>query len=77
MSKKNEKNGFTRNYIGKGTQVKDLDILKVTVELDTALEYSHEYKGKKYLSFEVARMKQPDEFGKTHTCYVNVKNKAD
>lgn len=77
MTKKNEKNGFTRNYIGKGTKLKDFDILKVTVELDTALEYSHEYNGKKYLSFEVARMKQPDEFGKTHTCYVNVKNKAD
>ena len=32
-----------------------------------------EKNGVKYLSFEVAKLKQEDKFGRTHTCYYQTK----
>jgi hypothetical protein len=32
-----------------------------------------EKNGVKYLSFEVAKLKQEDKFGRTHTCYFQTK----
>lgn len=32
-----------------------------------------DYDGKEYLVFEVASLKEPDQFGKTHTAYVSKK----
>lgn len=69
-----KQNGFTKNYIGKGKQVKDFDITNVTIEMDDIEKYIHEFQGKKYLTFDVARMKEPDQFGKTHSVYVTTKN---
>jgi hypothetical protein len=30
-----------------------------------------DYKGKAYLVFEVASLKEPDQYGKTHTAYIS------
>lgn len=32
-----------------------------------------DYDGKAYLVFEVAALKEPDQFGKTHTAYISKK----
>jgi len=61
---------YIKNYIGKGTQNPKLDIVKVTLRMDQVLNFKHEYAGSEYITFEVAKMVQPDKFGRTHTAYV-------
>lgn len=62
-----------KNYIGKGRQVGNMDIVSVTLSLKVLQQIAHEYNGEMYVSFEVARMQQADKFGKTHTVYQVVK----
>ncbi len=62
---------YTKIYIGKGKKVANLDIIKVSFNLAAITELTHEFKGEQYLSFEVAKMKEPDQFENTHTVYVN------
>lgn len=66
-------NTFEKNYIGKGTQVENLDIVTVCINIDDAQQHIFEYEGKNYLRFELARMKETSKYGKTHTCYVSQK----
>jgi hypothetical protein len=61
---------FKKNYIGKGTQVENMNIVKVTLKVEELLQHKHEFKGKEYVTFEVARMQKPDDFDRTHTAYV-------
>jgi len=60
---------FKKNYIGKGTQVENFDIVRISVKKSELDKCSHEFEGETYVTFEVARMQQPDKYGKTHTCY--------
>jgi len=60
---------FKKNYIGKGTQVENMEIVKVTLKVEEILKHKHEYEGKDYITFEVAKMKQADNFNRTHTAY--------
>lgn len=67
---------FEKHYIGKGTQVNDLDIVKVVIPMEDALKATFEKNGITYISFEVARMKNPDKFNRTHTCYYQTKEQS-
>ncbi|HSI77520.1 MAG TPA: hypothetical protein VK957_16585 [Lunatimonas sp.] len=64
-------------YIGKRTQVKDLDIIRVSISKETLEEiikdHMVDYDGYEYLVFEVAALKEPDQYGKTHTAYISKK----
>lgn len=60
---------FEKIYIGKGKQVGDLNIVKVTLKLEDLQALAFEFEGTTYVSFEVAQMINPDNFGRTHTCY--------
>ena len=68
---------FEKNYIGKGTQVKDLDIVRVSISQERLQQIMNkemvDYDGKKYLVFEVAKLKQNDNYGRTHTAYISKK----
>ena len=64
---------FEKRYIGKGTQVANLDIVKVVLPVEGIEAAIFEKEGIKYLGFEVAKMKTPDKFGRTHTCYYQTK----
>ena len=64
---------YKKNFVGKGTQVENLPIAKCTVKVAELLKYVHQYEGEDYVSFEVAKMKAPDQFGRTHTCYYQTK----
>jgi hypothetical protein len=63
---------FTKNYIGKGKQVKGLQIVKFSFKVADITKFTHEYDGEDYLSFEIAKMKEPDKFGREYTAYVSV-----
>jgi hypothetical protein len=64
---------FEKHYIGKGTQVENLDIIKIVLPVEGLEKAVFEMNGVKYLSFEVAKLKQEDKFGRTHTCYYQTK----
>jgi len=67
---------YNKSYIGKGTQVANMDIVKVTLKVEELLKVTHEFQGVKYLTFELAKMQSKDDFGRTHTAYVSVKEDA-
>lgn len=60
---------YKKNYIGKGTQVPNMQITKVTLKVSELLKFKHEYEGEEYVSFEVAKMQQPDQYGRDYTVY--------
>lgn len=64
---------FAKMYIGKGKKNESYDIVTVSIDMEKAEPHIFEYKGKRYLRFEVATMKNPDEFNRTHTAYVSAK----
>jgi len=64
---------FEKHYIGKGTQINNLDIVKVVLPAEGIEAAMFEREGIKYLGFEVVKMKTPDQFGRTHTCYYQTK----
>lgn len=62
-------------YIGKGTQVKNFDMVNVTINVSQAEAHIFEYKGEKFLKITVAKTKATDKFGKTHAAYINTYSK--
>lgn len=72
----NNKKNYTRAYIGKGTAVAGLDIVKVSLKVEELLKVTHEFQGVQYLTFELAKMQSKDDFGRTHTAYVSVREDA-
>ncbi len=64
---------FEKHYIGKGTQVENFDIVRISVRKSELEKCSHDFEGETYVTFEVAKMQHPDQFGKTHTCYYQTK----
>ena len=64
---------FEKHYIGKGTQVENLDIIKIVLPVEGLEKAVFEKNGVKYLSFEVAKLRGEDKFGRTHTCYYQTK----
>ena len=67
---------YTKNYIGKGTQVENMDIVKITLKVEDILKHKHEYKDVEYITFEVAKMQKPDTFNRTHTAYITTKEEV-
>jgi len=68
---------FKKFYIGKGKQVEGLNIAKCTCRLEDLEQFSYEYDGVKYVTFEVAKMKQADNFGRDYTLYVSKKEETE
>ncbi len=62
---------FEKNYIGKGKQVASMDIVRISCRIEDIIKHAHQYKDEEWISFEVARLQNPDQFGNTHTAYVN------
>ena len=56
---------------------KDLDIIRVSISKKTLEEILNhhmvDYDGNEYLVVEVAALKEPDQYGKTHTAYISKK----
>ena len=49
---------FEKNYIGKGTQVANLSIVKFSFKLSEIAKLSHVFNGEDYITFEVAKLKK-------------------
>ncbi len=59
---------YEKFYIGKGTQVPNFQIAKVTLKMDLVEEIAYDRDGVRYITFEVAKLKEPDKFGRDYTC---------
>jgi hypothetical protein len=62
---------YEKAYIGKGKQIKDMQIIRISLKIEDILSHAHEYKGEQYLTFEVAKLQSEDRYENTHTVYVN------
>jgi len=62
---------FEKTYIGKGKQIGDLQIIRISCKIADLEKLSHQYNGEDYITFEVARLQNPDSFGHQYTAYVN------
>lgn len=60
---------FEKNYIGKGSVVPNMSIIRATVKMSELLKFVHQYKGEQYCTFEVAKLQNPDKFGREYTVY--------
>jgi hypothetical protein len=67
---------FEKHYVGKGKSPQPW-VTKITLNLDELMKHAYEYEGKQLVTIEVAKMKSPDNFGRTHSAYVSVKKDAD
>lgn len=59
-----------KNYIGSGKQHEQYESIKVTIDVDKAKPFVSEYNGKRYLTFEVSKKREIDQYGKTHSVSV-------
>ncbi|MFN3802183.1 hypothetical protein [Belliella pelovolcani] len=70
-------NNFQKNYIGKGTKLNNLDIIRVSISREKLEEIMAndmvKYDENEFLVFEVAALQQPDKYKRTHTAYVSKK----
>ena len=62
---------FVKNYIGKGKKVEGLEIIKINLKISDIVKFSHKYNDEDYISLEVARLQNTDNFGHDYTVYVN------
>jgi phage protein D len=62
---------FVKNYIGKGKSVQGLQIVRVTCKLEDLQKFAYESHDVEYVTFEVAKMKQTDAFGRDYTVCVS------
>lgn len=61
-----------KKYVGNGKENGDYGIINISVNLtDLAPEDITEYEGKKYLRLSVGRKREVDQYGKTHSVWVN------
>lgn len=58
-------------YIGSGKQVPNYEMVNCSICLSDIKEHVYEYNGKKYLNITVAKKKEPDQYGKTHSVSIN------
>ena len=64
---------FSKKYIGKGKQVENMDIVEVSLKLEELHDHTFKYEGETFVKFNIAKLKEPDQYGKTHTVYLSVK----
>ena len=67
---------FKKIFVGKGKQVEGLQIIKVTVNMNDLNKFIYNYNGDAYATFEIAKMKEADKFGREFTVYVSRKEDA-
>lgn len=68
---------FKKNYIGKGTQVTNLQIVRATVKVSEFMKFKYTFEGDEYVTFEVAKMQNPDQYGRDHTVYCTTQEEVE
>jgi hypothetical protein len=65
---------YKKNYIGKGTENANITgLVRMTIPVAEVEKYKHEFEGVEYFTFEMSPLREPDQFGKTHTAWVTTR----
>ncbi len=69
---------FKKAYVGKGQMPNEkMDIIRITMKMEDLKEIAYQYQEEEMVTVEVARMQNPDKFGRTHTVYANIKETVE
>jgi protein tyrosine/serine phosphatase len=60
-----------KKYVGNGKKVGTYDLVNFTISEEKARESWIDYNGKKYLKLTIGAKKEVDQYGKTHTIWVD------
>jgi len=64
---------FRKVYVGKGQMPKEeLPITRITMKMEDLKKLAYEFEGQQMVTVEVAKMKKPDNYNRTHTVYGTV-----
>ena len=65
-------------YLGKGKKVEGMEIVNCSLDLTTALTKVSftDKSGHAHVNFKVQQMKQPDQYGNTHTIVLDTYKKT-
>ena len=64
-------NQKSRTYVGKGVKVDQFDLINISICIDDLQSHIFEYNGKRYVKLTVGGLREPDQYGKTHSVWVN------
>jgi len=64
---------YKKNYIGKGKNEGNFGIVKITLKMEEVLKYVYTKDGNDYITFELSKLQKEDEYGRSHTCYVQTR----
>jgi len=57
-----------KKYIGKGLETA-FGSVKITLKMNQVKNFIYQYEKERFLTFELKKLKKPDRYGKTHTCF--------
>ena len=58
-------------YVGSGKKAGNYDIVNISIAADKVQEHWFDYNGKKYLRLAVGALREANEYGKTHSVWVD------
>ena len=64
----------TKEFIGSGKGHQQFDSVTVTLKVDEALKHAYTRENGRFLTFVVSRRQNPDNYGRTHSAFVLVKD---
>ena len=66
------KNQNDRIYVGKGVKVRgDFGLINISIAESKLNNHWYEYNGERYIKLTVGALRQTDQYGKTHSVWVN------
>jgi hypothetical protein len=60
-----------KKYVGRGKQVGNYDLVNFSIAESKVAESWYEYNGERYLKMTIGKLKQPDNYGKTHSVWID------
>ena len=60
-----------RAYVGKGKQVGEYDLVNISLRKSQLDPHFYEYNGDQYIRLTVGKRKEVDQYGNSHTVWVN------
>jgi hypothetical protein len=60
-----------KKYVGSGKKVGNYDLINFTIAEDKVKDAWFDYNGKKYLRLTIGNKKEADQYGKTHSVWLD------
>jgi hypothetical protein len=60
-----------RKYVGRGKKAGNFDLVNFSISESKVKENWFEYNGERYLKLTIGALKNPDNYGKTHSVWID------